>query len=111
MPLAEDMKNIVEDIISSYEARIQGIGAIFDGTHQLLEGFQEGLQEGLQEGHQILLGRLLVKKYQQSSESITALLKGLRPTDLIELGEYLLDCSSFDEIRCWIQQRKQGNLS
>jgi len=43
MPLADDMKNIVEDVISSYEARIQSIGAIFDSTHQLLEGFQDGL--------------------------------------------------------------------
>ena len=43
MPLAEDMKNIVENVISSYEARIQSIGAIFDSTHQLLEGFQDGL--------------------------------------------------------------------
>jgi len=43
MPLAEDMKNIVENVISSYEARIQSIGAIFDSTHRLLEGFQDGL--------------------------------------------------------------------
>ena len=43
MPLADDMKNIVENVISSYEARIQSIGAIFDSTHQLLEGFQDGL--------------------------------------------------------------------
>jgi len=41
MHLAEDMKNIVEDIISSYETRIQSIGVIFDTTHQLLEGFKE----------------------------------------------------------------------
>ena len=49
MPLAEDMKNIAEDIISSYEARIQSIGAIFDTTHQLLEGFQESFLDTKQE--------------------------------------------------------------
>ena len=49
MPLAEDMKNIVEDIISSYETRIQSIGVIFDTTHQLLEGFQESFLDTKQE--------------------------------------------------------------
>lgn len=49
MPLAEDMKNIAEDIISSYEARIQSIGAIFDTTHQLLEGFQDSFLDTKQE--------------------------------------------------------------
>jgi len=49
MPLAEDMKNIVENIISSYETRIQSIGDIFDTTHQLLEGFQESFLDTKQE--------------------------------------------------------------
>ena len=53
MPLAEDMKNIVEDIISSYEARIQSIGTIFDITGQLLEGFQESLLDTRQEREKI----------------------------------------------------------
>ena len=43
MGIVDDIKNIVENVISSYEARIQSIGAIFDSTHQLLEGFQDGL--------------------------------------------------------------------
>jgi len=41
--MSNGMKNIVESVISSYQARIQSIGAIFDSTHQLLEGFQDGL--------------------------------------------------------------------
>jgi len=49
MPLAEDKKNIVENIISSYQARIQSIGAIFDNTHELLEGFQESLLDTREE--------------------------------------------------------------
>ncbi len=53
MLLAEDMKNIVENIISSYQARIQSIGAIFDTTHQLLEGFQDNLLDTRQEREKI----------------------------------------------------------
>lgn len=49
MPLAEDMKGITEDIISSYEARIQSIGDIFDTTHQLLRGFQDSFLDTKQE--------------------------------------------------------------
>jgi len=41
MHLEEDMKNIVENIISSYESRVESIGIIFNTTHQLLQGFQD----------------------------------------------------------------------
>ena len=40
MPLEEDIDNTIENIISSYEAKIRSIGAIFDTTHQLLKSFQ-----------------------------------------------------------------------
>ncbi len=49
MPLVEDMKNTVEDIISSYEDRVQRIGDIIDTTHQLLRGFQYSLFDTKQE--------------------------------------------------------------
>jgi len=49
MPLAQDMKNIVEDIISSYEARLEGMGVIFDTTYQLLQGFQDSFIDKKQE--------------------------------------------------------------
>ena len=59
IPLAKDMnpdphisngmKDIVNDIVSSYEARIQGIGAIFDITHQILEVFQDSFLDTKQE--------------------------------------------------------------
>ena len=49
MPLAQDMKNIVEDIISSYETRLVGMGVIFDTTHQLLRGFQDSFIDKKQE--------------------------------------------------------------
>jgi len=47
--ISNGMKNIVEDIISSYENRIQNIGAIFETTHQLLEGFQNSFLDTRQE--------------------------------------------------------------
>ena len=53
MAIAGDMKNIAEDVISSYETRLQSIGAIFDSTHQLLEGFQNSFLETNQEREQL----------------------------------------------------------
>jgi len=53
MAIAEDMKNIAEDVISSYETRLQSIGAIFDSTHQLLEGFQNSFLETSHEREQV----------------------------------------------------------
>lgn len=49
MPLAEDMRNIAENIISSYEARLEGMGVIFDTTHQLLQGFKDSFIDTKQE--------------------------------------------------------------
>jgi DNA primase catalytic subunit len=43
------MKNIVDNIVSSYEARIQSIGTLFDTTHQILLGFQDSLLDTKQE--------------------------------------------------------------
>ncbi|MCP4399738.1 MAG: DUF4351 domain-containing protein, partial [bacterium] len=75
------------------------------------KGLREGEQKGLREGTRSLLTRQLSKKYQQSAEEFQALLQDLRAEDLIELGEYMLDCDSFDGIRQWIAQRRQANLS
>lgn len=43
------MKNIVEDIVSSYETRIESIESIFDTTHQLLADFQDSFLDTRQE--------------------------------------------------------------
>jgi molecular chaperone DnaK (HSP70) len=47
--ISNGRKNIVEDIVSSYEARIQIIGSIFDTTHQLLEGSRNSFLDTKQE--------------------------------------------------------------
>ncbi|MDI6793709.1 MAG: hypothetical protein QME81_12740, partial [bacterium] len=53
MPLAEEMKDTVDNIISSYEARIRSISDIFDTTHQLLQGFHESFLDTRQEREKI----------------------------------------------------------
>lgn len=51
--LSEDMKHVVESIVSSYETRIKSIGSIFEITHQLLEGFQDSFLHTKQEREKI----------------------------------------------------------
>jgi len=53
MPLAKEMKDFVENFVSSYETRLQSIGAIFDTTYQLLEGFQESFLDVKQEREKV----------------------------------------------------------
>jgi len=53
MPSAREMEHIVNNIFSSYEARIQSIGEIFNTTHQLLKGFQESFLDTKQEREKI----------------------------------------------------------
>jgi hypothetical protein len=43
MLLATEKENVLENIISSYEARIQSIEAFFETTGQIFQGFQESL--------------------------------------------------------------------
>jgi len=53
MPLTEDVKNDVDNIVSSYEAKIRSIGAIFDTTHQLLQSFQHSFLDTKQQREQV----------------------------------------------------------
>jgi adenylate kinase family enzyme len=48
-----DLKNVVEDIVTSYESGVQSIGAIFDDTHIILGEFQESLFDTKQEREKI----------------------------------------------------------
>ncbi len=43
MLLAADKENILENVISSYEIRIQSIEAFFEATHQVFQDFQNSL--------------------------------------------------------------------
>lgn len=41
----DDLKNLAEDIIVSYEARVKIVGEIVEDTHKMLDGFKEKRQE------------------------------------------------------------------
>jgi len=49
MPLAGEMKNTIDHIVSSYEDRIQNIGNLFSTTHEILLGFQDSVIDKKQE--------------------------------------------------------------
>jgi len=49
MKIVDDVANVVQDIISSYETRIESVSSIFDATHQLIEGFRDSFLDTKQE--------------------------------------------------------------
>ena len=51
--LTEDLKNIVENTISSYEARIQSIESILEPIHQILDTFQKSYLETKEEQEKV----------------------------------------------------------
>ena len=48
-----DLKNAAENAVSSYETRIESVGAFFDTTHQILDDFQEVFLDNKEEGRKI----------------------------------------------------------
>jgi hypothetical protein len=63
--------------------------------------------EGALEASTMIMSRLLTKKYHVSPETVTPRLKELSSEDLLELGERILECDSFEDIQLWIRQKKQ----
>ena len=47
--MSNGMKQMVDQIVSSYETRIQSISTLFDTTHQVLQGFQDSLLDTREE--------------------------------------------------------------
>lgn len=47
--VSDGIKDIVNDVVSSYEARIQSIGTIFDTTYQIREDFQDSFLDTKEE--------------------------------------------------------------
>lgn len=70
------------------------------------EGLQQGLQQGVHQGNTMLLSRQLARKYQLSSQMLSAELERLSSEELLELGEFMLDCDTFDEVQRWINDRQ-----
>ncbi|MEI7752302.1 MAG: hypothetical protein WCJ71_09470, partial [Candidatus Omnitrophota bacterium] len=48
-----DLKSAAENVISSYESRIESVGVMFDATHQILNDFQETFLDNKEEGRKI----------------------------------------------------------
>jgi molecular chaperone DnaK (HSP70) len=53
MPEPLEMKNIVENILSSYEDRIHDVSSIIEGSHQILEDFQDSILDTKEEREKI----------------------------------------------------------
>jgi hypothetical protein len=53
MPEILDLKNAAKNVVSSYETRIESVGAMFDTAHQILEDFQEAFLDNKEEGRKI----------------------------------------------------------
>ncbi|OQY60114.1 MAG: hypothetical protein B6245_03165 [Desulfobacteraceae bacterium 4572_88] len=60
------------------------------------------------EWHVMMLSHLLTKKYHVPSEGLAPRLEGLSSEALMELGEHILECGSFEDIQRWIRQKKQA---
>lgn len=48
-----DLKNVAENVISSYETMLESVGAIFDTTHQIPDDFQGAFLDNKEEGRKI----------------------------------------------------------
>ena len=48
-----DLKNAAKNAVSSYETRIESVGAMFDAVHQILGDFQEAFLDNKEEGRKI----------------------------------------------------------
>ena len=53
MPSSTDTENIVDNIISSYETRIESVEALFETSHQIFQNFQDCLFDTKQEREKI----------------------------------------------------------
>ena len=53
MPSSTDTENIVDNIISSYETRIESVEALFETSHQIFQNFQDCLFDTRQEREKI----------------------------------------------------------
>ena len=48
-----DLKSAAENVISSFEARIESVGSMFDTAHQILDDFQETFIDNKEERRKI----------------------------------------------------------
>jgi hypothetical protein len=79
IPLAEDIKNIIEDTLSSYEARIESMGSIFDASPLIFSGFQESILDTKEEREKVnsQLRDVLAKKEHLRRKDFDNMMQGI----------------------------------
>jgi hypothetical protein len=70
------------------------------------EGLEQGLQQGLQQGEQLLILRLLKRRFGEIDLSLTEQIKGLSTEQLETLAEQLLDFAEVADLTTWLQQQQ-----
>jgi hypothetical protein len=68
-------------------------------------GYDRGKVEGKGEEAQILLVRLLTRKFGSVNDSILAKVQNLEIKQLESLGEDLLDFESIDDLTAWLEHQ------
>lgn len=104
MPAVKEIKDVLEDIVSFYEARIQSIGAVFDTTQQFLEGFEDPFLGTKQEREKISV---------ELRENL-AQNKSLRKTDFDNMMQEILSGQDEREkeikgmLKTYLDEEKEG---
>ena len=87
------------------EARLQEWhdSAIEQGVQQgMQQGIEQGMRQGMQQGVQRqkdLLRRLAERRFDaETAQRLSALLEGADADRLIEVGDWIVDCASGDEL-------------
>ena len=84
------------------EARLQEWhdNAIAQGVQQGLQrGVKQGLQQGVRQGQADLLRRLAERRFDaETARRLSALLDGADADRLIEVGDWIVECGSGDEL-------------
>jgi len=66
---------------------------------------QEGMEKGKPEGSVAVVSRLIAKKIHINSDESFARLKALKPEDIMELADHIMETDSYDDIKFWILQK------
>ena len=84
------------------EARLQEWrdSAIAQGVQQgVQQGRQQGMQQGVQQGQKDLLRRQAERRFDaETARRLSGLLDGADADRLIEMGDWIVDCASGDEL-------------
>ncbi|NES19160.1 MAG: Rpn family recombination-promoting nuclease/putative transposase [Symploca sp. SIO3E6] len=92
-------------------AQMLGLAESVKHTRVYQEGLEIGLEQGLEQGlgrEQTLVLKLLSRKVGKLSPKLESQIKALPLEPLEELAEALLDFSTLDDLRTWLQDNNPG---